>query len=66
MEANFMQIVDYVEEKFLDEIDGERIYAVVGRDTKKLFGFKVYAESGKTRNISFGEIDTLKRIIEKM
>lgn len=65
-EINFLQVIDSIEEKFLDEIDGERIFASVGKNTKRLFGLKIYTKEGKIRNISFGEIDGLKKTIERM
>jgi hypothetical protein len=67
IEANFLQVVDYLDEEFIYETEeGERIFALIGRDTRKLFGLKIETKEGKIRHISFGEIDNMKRTIERM
>jgi hypothetical protein len=65
-ECNFLMVVDYIDEQFLDEIDGNKIYAEVGKNTGQLFGIRIMMRNGTIRNFSFGEIDTMKKTIERM
>ncbi len=60
-------VIEEIEERYLTTIDGELIYAGVGKRTKKLLGFKVKnTTNGKIRHIYFSSIARMKQILGEM
>jgi hypothetical protein len=72
MSVNFLQTGEYIDEKPLAAIGDETVYAIVGRSTGKLLGFKVVQDdplsvyAGKIRHIYFHDIDHMEQIIAGM
>jgi hypothetical protein len=62
-----LQIIEEVEVRYLTTIECELIYALVGKKTKKLLGFKIKnTTDGKIRQVHFSDIARMKQILEEM
>ena len=67
--VNFLQVVEYIDEKLATVIGDEYVYVLVGRSSGKLLGLMVTKGGVKgenTRHIYFHDIDNMKRIVEMM
>jgi hypothetical protein len=70
-ENMFMQVIEELEDFLMQPFDWkgklyhEDIYAIFGKDSKKLYGFKV-SMFGKVRYIYFNDIDRIEQIAKTM
>lgn len=71
-EAMFMQVIEEIDDYLLHGFDDELlamenvdIYALFGRRSKELHGFKIVKDD-KIRHIYFHDIDRMEQIIKDM
>ena len=64
-DANFIQVIENLDEVFFGATESESICAFIGEKSKKIKGIKI-CSVGKVRKIWFSDIDRLEQIVKEM
>jgi len=65
--ANFIQVVEDLNEVLLGATENETVYLYLGKQSKKLYGFKIVPNGGeKIKTIWLSDIERMKQIIDQM